>query len=77
VSEWRPIDTAPKDGTEIDIWMSGFRYPNSYWGKVEQAWLDVDGEKLYDIFFEEPTHWMPEPDPPPGLEHGGIRKVKG
>lgn len=70
---WQPIETAPKDGTPIDIWCAGFRYCNAYWGRAEKHWLTEDGDLIYDIYFEHPTHWMPEPDPPPGLKHEGIR----
>lgn len=33
---WKPIDSAPKDGTEIDLWVPGEfagRYAECYWGK--------------------------------------------
>jgi hypothetical protein len=38
-SEWRPIETAPKDGSEFDAWAvwldtgKGERVPNVHWGR--------------------------------------------
>ncbi len=34
--DWRPIDTAPKDGTNIDLWVvnqdgEGWRIADAYW----------------------------------------------
>jgi hypothetical protein len=34
--KWQPIETAPKDGTEIDVWCrfgdgGGHRVPDAYW----------------------------------------------
>ena len=36
MTDWQPIETAPKDGTVIDLWMvdeagEGKRIPNAYW----------------------------------------------
>jgi hypothetical protein len=36
VSEWQPIETAPRDGTRIDLWLvdekgDGHREPDAYW----------------------------------------------
>jgi hypothetical protein len=74
VPEWRPIDTAPKDGTRIDVWLSGGRIPDVYWGlprhdcgeagaycdscPVGEGWCDAYGYLTED---EQPTHWMPLP----------------
>lgn len=66
---WQPIETAPKDGTLIDLWLDGERAPacrfwsydgHSYW---EQAYAEATDcfAPLYDA---EPTHWMPIPEPP-------------
>jgi hypothetical protein len=70
MTEWRPIETAPKDGTAILIWPTKreFNQRNdnliSYvvrWNDREQGWIEAEGEE-YDSF--SPTHWMPLPEPP-------------
>jgi hypothetical protein len=68
--EWQPIETAPKDGTIIDVWAKygdgGERYPNAEFIRGEWRVWGIDG-------FESPgyvkidgtaTHWMPVPGPP-------------
>lgn len=72
MSEWKPIETAPKDGTEILLleYLSEDDYGSvdrGCWGFVETS--DYNGEKIYDWLsnyghIEEPTHWMPLPEPP-------------
>ena len=72
MTEWRPIETAPKDGTFIllagpsgyittPIRVSVGRYdperrPYSPWQTHSDDDFTDDGE--------EPTHWMPLPNPP-------------
>lgn len=70
MTEWQPIETAPKDGTALlgkDVagdwpfvmkWEGEPRAPNGgYWAYCEALLSDVAGEAT-------PTHWMPLPDPP-------------
>lgn len=68
MSEWRPIETAPKDGTWVlvcgngwDVQMAWFalnrRINKAYW-KNSLEWDD------YDLADKHPTHWMPLPEPP-------------
>lgn len=70
--EWQPIETAPRDGTEILI------YLGSPWAAVEKAqwyepWRNWQKENIdwsenpkeqFGIGSAIPTHWMPLPAPP-------------
>ena len=71
--EWQPIETAPKDGTEVLLWGSAESSPHArpHLGSedVERAaWADdcwiVTSAQVSDLYVPEPTHWMPLPDPP-------------
>jgi hypothetical protein len=80
MSEWKPIETAPKDGRDIllsnneerhyeDRWVVAGsyekrRYKNSRGGKLTKS-------GFYNQFLDNdddgpiyPTHWMPLPEPP-------------
>ena len=73
MSEWQPIDTAPKDGRTVIVYQPGYswRYPSprhaeevaiAYWrqpGNPERAPEWIWGTRIY-----RPTHWMPLPSPP-------------
>ena len=63
MSEWRPIETAPKDGTQLLLCVGGWRFIG-WWGQqygnlYPPSWCEGErGENL------QPTHWMPLPDAP-------------
>ncbi len=66
MTEWQPISTAPKDGTEVlvyrkdaGIFMASFREAADEDG--ECYWFSISGE---DLTGDLPTHWMPLPEPP-------------
>ena len=67
---WWPIETAPKDGTPIDLWVEfpehskARRIPDARWDVEEQSWRL--GEFLQKQFAVTPiaTHWQPLPSPP-------------
>jgi hypothetical protein len=64
VMEWQPIETAPKDGTDVLLWVPDGTYfslmmTGSYEGE-DMGWCDnARGSPGFD-----PTHWMPLPPPP-------------
>lgn len=68
VAEWKPIETAPKDGTPFLC----FRPDALGHGFSDQSGIDVlwweNGDWTYDgdgrVTVDPPTHWMPLPAPP-------------
>ena len=60
-SPWRPIATAPKDGTAILGWWFNECMIVDWCVFVERWCSTHDGE---DMFEPDPTHWMPLPEGP-------------
>lgn len=80
--EWKPIETAPKDGTEIDLWVREFsvggagalsakdvgRYPSARWGKQREIYTDPYEcrEGAEGWLHKDGLHWLL-------IENGGYR----
>ena len=64
--EWQTIETAPKDGTNILLYVFSHEpdYGVGYWNGDYWS-MTVHADRLYDEF-GSPTHWMPLPEPPKG-----------
>ena len=67
MSEWQPIETAPKDGTDILV-MTGetmhvVRWINIHGGFDYWA-VDDNKHGPFTLRGKAPTHWMPLPEPP-------------
>lgn len=66
ISEWQPIETAPRDGTEVDLWKGKHRLPNCHFHCGEWLWWNttiVDDEPSW-LKVKDPTHWRPlQPGP--------------
>lgn len=67
-TDWQSIESAPKDGTWVLVcggtwpvtmaWYAlNSRINRAYW-KMDDEWDD------YDLADDQPTHWMPLPEPP-------------
>ncbi len=67
---WKPIETAPRDGTEIVVYRDN-RVCKVKWDKCgynyEYGWATgytAGGQSPYPEEFKKPTHWMELPEPP-------------
>jgi len=76
LNSWKSIDTAPRDGTRILLWLSKHDIAVSGLWELHDA-ETLDGHELYDSFYdwfidndlyimddpsEYPSHWMPLPE---------------
>lgn len=64
--KWQPIETAPKDGSEVLIYGDlGGRVKVCWWNGAHWQW-EYDNDVTYGqaIQSEYATHWMPLPAPP-------------
>jgi hypothetical protein len=70
---WHPIETAPRDGTDILVWGRYCMDPCTVRWKHEEWEGSWDGMRVIDQSGDfgttyqtitAPTHWMPLPEPP-------------
>jgi hypothetical protein len=64
MADWQPIETAPKDGTDILVYRPK---ANKYVPKVGVDWFDASylgGKWMKSNQYFQPTRWMPMPEPP-------------
>jgi Protein of unknown function (DUF551) len=60
-NEWRPIESAPKDGTRVML--ADMRsVVTGLWNPQVPGW---ECDWRVGNYGDRPTHWMPLPDPPP------------
>lgn len=79
MSDWRPIETAPKDGTHILGWGRYNNFPVIVrWGRIRHTWemgwepsydgsRVIESESDFGTEYKEReilTHWMPLPERP-------------
>ena len=61
---WQPIESAPKDGTDIILWLPWIgRVRTGRW-TMHKRWSADFGVAYRLPLLGEPTHWMPLPAPP-------------
>ena len=62
-SAWQPIETAPRDGTQILGWDGDER--RIVWWCEGGRWISDKLQEYHPGEREDPTHWQPLPSPPP------------
>ena len=71
MSEWKPIESAPRDGTKIDLWVRRKRIPDAFWVENDDGtgWAVEEsdwhtGEAYHEFIDGRPSHFTPLPEPP-------------
>lgn len=74
MSEWKPIESAPKDGTHVLLFgrpsdQEGLRFKSKarltgYWDNIDEAWCATTS--TWEGPFIDATKWQPLPPPPTG-----------
>lgn len=65
MSEWQPIETAPKDGTRfLAPSIDSKTITIGRWEKTGEYWDDLTVGHLNKKW--KPKHWQPLPEPPEG-----------
>lgn len=65
MSEWKPIETAPKDGTEFQVWVQKYGWEPR--ARYKKGVVQIrDDEFGWEEWFDQSLirHWMPIPAPP-------------
>ena len=68
MTEWQPIETAPKDGAAILLGLpivgnlaeNDRRVYEGRWNGLQKTWTGINGFIVLSVA----THWMPLPEPP-------------
>lgn len=67
-TRWRPIETAPRDGTPVLTYLPPLPHQTVGWINIQKwkgdkaGWISVGKPKRRTNF--QPTHWQPLPTPP-------------
>lgn len=74
--EWLPIESAPRDGTAIDVFTKYERIPDVHWNDKKLRWEhwfigDYDSMQWVELS-NEPLYWQPLPLPPKQIKQGGV-----
>lgn len=66
IGGWQPIETAPKDGSRVLLYHSGFKHPFYKRDLKARWWVDWWDERAWyqTAPDAQPTHWMPLPAAP-------------
>lgn len=66
MNNWQPIETAPKDGTEVLVWTPDMYCPAiAHWHAQRKIWVAEGFLEMYALKgADTPTHWQPLPDAP-------------
>lgn len=64
-SGWLPIESAPKDGTSVDLLVNGDRWPDYAWNEKRGAWTrELGWPTRTSVLTTKPSHYFIAPAAP-------------
>jgi hypothetical protein len=66
---WQPIETAPKDGTNVLVGHERAVF-SGWWSESAGGWVDGSTDMYEDLIVYHPTHWQPLPPLPSSKREG-------
>lgn len=64
-SGWLPIESAPKDGTAVDLLVNGGRWPDYAWNEKRGAWTkEIGYPTRTSVLTTKPSHYFIAPAAP-------------
>lgn len=64
MSKWQPIETAPRDGTVVDLWYRGERITDYRWVQISKTNGFFECAESGYTCVRDATNWMSIPEPP-------------
>ncbi len=67
---WSGIESAPRDGTRVLLWMDGSIYFGSWFNNKAYPTISRWKVEVPPSWQDQPTHWLPLPSPPKNSAEG-------
>jgi hypothetical protein len=64
MSKWQPIETAPRDGTVVDLWYRGERITDYRWVQLSETNGFFECVESGYTCVRDATHWQLPPELP-------------
>ena len=66
MTEWQPMETAPRDGTHVLVYSESHGIQKSHYDDFFKRWMIYQTAEYDNEFgeLEGVTHWQPLPEPP-------------
>ena len=61
VTAWRPMETAPRDGTDVLVADEGGELFVAFWEPTDEQWIFATSPRGWRVGVAKPVGWLPLP----------------